>query len=59
MLKSSCRTFIRYTTFDIEGMITAILALEQAYDDAEIRIVVDHHTSMVAAIACTDAYLSS
>ena len=39
MLKRSCRSFIRYAAFDIEGMITAMVALEQAYDDTEIRIV--------------------
>ena len=54
MLRRGCKSFIRYAAFDIESMIAAILALEQAYDDAEVRNVEDHHTSQ----PLPDAYLS-
>lgn len=55
------QNFIRYAAFDIEGMITAMVTLQKAYDDAEIQIAEDHKTSMVAAkvIAPSDAPLTS
>ena len=40
-------------------MTTAMLALEQAYEDAEKRIVEDYHISIIAAIAFTDAHLNA
>lgn len=53
------QTFIRFAAFDIEGMINAKVTLQRAYDDREIQIAEDHQTSMVAAIALSDAHLTS
>ena len=53
------QNFIRFATFDIEGMITAMVMLQRAYDDAETQIAEDRQTSMAAAIALSDAHLTS
>lgn len=53
------QNYIHYAAFDLEGMISAIVMLQRAYDEAEIQIAEDHRTSMVAAIALSDARLAS
>lgn len=53
------QNFIRFAAFDIEGMINAMVTLQRAYDDTEIQIAEDHQTSMAAAIALSDAHLTS
>lgn len=53
------QNYIRFAAFDLEGTIGAIVMLQSAYDEAEIQIAEDHRTSMVAAIALSDARLAS
>lgn len=53
------QNFIHFAAFDMEGIITAMVTLQQAHDDAELQIAQDHQSSMAAAIALNDAHLTS
>ena len=53
------QNFIHLAAFDIEGMISAMGTLQRAHDDAEVQVAEEHQTSMAAAIALSDARLTS
>ena len=57
--EAELQSYIRFAPFDLEGMISAMVMLQRAYDDAELQIAEDHRTSTVAAIALSDARLAS
>lgn len=53
------QNMIRLAAFDKDGMITAMIRLQRAYDNVEIRVAEEHQTSMDAAIALHDGQLTS
>lgn len=53
------QNMIRLAAFDMDGMKTAMVMLQRAYENVEIRIAEEHQTSMDAAIAVNDVQLTS
>lgn len=53
------QNMIRLAAFEMDGMKTAMVMLQRAYENVEIRIAEEHQTSMDPAIAVNDVSLAS